>query len=69
MPNCVRVSLLGLLCLTLLVPTALASSGVYYFTGSPADQATKTANDVGTATFSSNAPTGAVPITQTGTLR
>src|SRR5437588_1304697 len=63
----VRLSLLGVLCVLLLVPAVFASSGIYYFTGSPGDQATKTANDVGTATFSPNAPTGTVPITQTGT--
>src|SRR5689334_22683462 len=68
MSNCVRVSLLSLVCVLLITPALFASSAVYYFNGSPADQATKTANDVGTATFSATAPTGAVPITQTGTV-
>src|SRR5262245_62172660 len=68
MSNCVRVSFVSLVCVLLLTPVAFASSAVYYFTGTPADQANKTANNVGTATFSPTAPTGTVPITQTGAV-
>lgn len=68
MPLKIRAALLVVLvCSLALTPTSvLASSAIYYFKGDPTDQTNKVVNDVGTATFDTTAPTGTVPITQTG---
>src|SRR5258705_5136093 len=55
----------------LLTVSLAAQATVYYLKGDPADQANKVANDtvsgtIGTATFDKTAPTGAAPVTQTG---
>ncbi|MFL5923648.1 MAG: hypothetical protein ACJ74S_06720 [Gaiellaceae bacterium] len=42
-----------------------ASPPAFYFHGTPQDQANKATTPGGTATFDANAPTGAVPVTQT----
>jgi hypothetical protein len=47
-------------------PAARADSATYWFHGQADDQATKFTQTPGTATFSTTAPTGTVPITQTG---
>lgn len=61
---------LALVLFTLGTVPLLADLGPYYFKGDPADQANKVVNDPapGTATFDANAPTGVVPITQTGSV-
>src|SRR5260370_35001101 len=69
MPN--RASLVLAALVALLLSTALFAQTTYYLKGDPADQANKVANDtvsgtIGTATFDKTAPTGAAPVTQTG---
>jgi hypothetical protein len=57
---------LGCVLLSCLFSLSLAAQ-TYYLKGDPADQANKiTANTIGTATFDTSPPTGAAPITQTG---
>src|SRR4051812_40612941 len=69
MPNRARVLIAALV--IALFSTALFAQTTYYFKGDPADQANKVANDtvsgtIGTATFDTSPPTGAVPVIQTG---
>jgi len=69
MPNRGRLLLVALVALSL--STALFAQTTYYFKGDPADQANKVVNDtasgtIGTATFDTSPPAGAVPVTQTG---
>src|SRR5581483_10620273 len=55
------------LALALLISSPLlADSPIFYFKGDVADQTNKVVNDVGSATFDRTAPTGTVPVTQTG---
>lgn len=60
-----RVSLSFVLLVLLALPLS-AATGTFYLKGDPADQTNKIVNDVGSATFDQTPPTGAVPITQTG---
>ena len=69
MPNRARLALFTLV--VSLFSVALSAQTTYYFKGDPADQANKVANDtasntIGTATFDTSAPTGTVPVVQTG---
>jgi hypothetical protein len=66
MLNRSRGALFAFLVLASLLTLPLQAQTVYYLSGGAGDQATKATQTPGTATFTTTAPTGTAPVTQTG---